>query len=233
MSHAILSNHPGSIVRKEHFIHHKGEFWMPGNLLGEKLGFATPRKGMSELYKRNQSLLSPHEGVLNLWTPSGKQLVRAFTPVGCLLVCMKANTERAEQVQLGIAQIVYHFSKLGAEAEKTTRTARKKVAKAELELFCSRSQTFTIHKIKTVATLKAQGYTNRQLAKRFKSSIRQIIHVRKLYRESQGVFIDLRPEHLKTRSVALNPAMEVMVAGNKKATPQAESGQNEKIEGKK
>lgn len=220
---SLFSSTPNAIVRKEHFIQRNGEFWMPGNLLGEKLGFGDPVRAMSKLYNRSERLLAPHASVVNLTTPGGEQRVRAFTPVGCLLVCMKANTERAMEVQEAIAQIVYAFGKLGAQAEQTTRQARKHVAQATLELFCSRSRIFTIHKIKKVVELKQKGFTSPQLAKQFKTSVRHINLVRKLYRESRGIFVDLRPEHFKKPESAWQsdprqldimpgkPSMEVMV----------------------
>lgn len=78
--------------------------------IGEWLEYAEPRKAISTLLERN-SFIEEHSVVLNLRTTDGKNYdIKVYHPIGFLLMCMKAETDKARQMQEAVARFVWHFA---------------------------------------------------------------------------------------------------------------------------
>lgn len=102
----------------------EGTPYATSTALGGVVGYANPRVSISNLLERHPFILE-HTSVINLMTPSGTQDTRVFSPIAVFLVCMKANTSRAKEIQLLIARFLdawrkgdFTFSRVPVAAQR-------------------------------------------------------------------------------------------------------------------
>ena len=122
-----------TLVRSEIFGSVQCDFWQDGNRnlfmsseqLGRALGYAAPRKSISNLVKRNQYLESPEfTGVTILMTPGGSQETRVFTEDGIYEVTMLAKTSKAREFRAWVRKILKTLRKQETFSQTVNDTKR-------------------------------------------------------------------------------------------------------------
>ena len=93
-------------------VERNGEFWFPGTEIGRLLGYADPIKAVNTLYQRHILLLQHHSTTLNMRVVDGKaRYVRVFDEEAAYYLCMKAETEKANEVSLQFARALKELRK--------------------------------------------------------------------------------------------------------------------------
>lgn len=89
-----------------------GDLFMSSEQLGRALGYAEPRKSISNLVNRNEYLEEPEfSGVTVLMTPGGNQETRVFTEDGIYEVTMLAKTRKAREFRAWVRKILKSLRK--------------------------------------------------------------------------------------------------------------------------
>lgn len=77
--------------------------------IGEFLEYSDPVEAIKQIIDRNPFISEFVKGGVKLTTPGGLQEVVLYSPVGFHLICMKANTDKAERVQVAVAHFLEDF----------------------------------------------------------------------------------------------------------------------------
>jgi prophage antirepressor-like protein len=105
------------------------ELYFDGQDICVALGYVTPVKSESKLFYRNQSLLEKFVIIRQFDdknTRGRKKQVRFYSELGAYLLIMKARTQKAEQLQIWMSEMVRQYRQqrqnlftLGVEEELT------------------------------------------------------------------------------------------------------------------
>ncbi|MDK2957784.1 MAG: hypothetical protein PWQ57_3282 [Desulfovibrionales bacterium] len=89
-----------------HIYEHEGKRWIAGCDLGRALGMSNHRTGMSSIFTRHKDELTPHTTDCVLQSVDGKaRRHKVYDEPGAYLVTMFANTDRAKEVRLWLANL--------------------------------------------------------------------------------------------------------------------------------
>ncbi len=193
-----MNNQP-TLVQNSDFITVKGQFLMPAQTLGEKIGFKNPRKSMAKLWERNQDELEPFQGVVKMATPGGMQEVRVFDEQGCYIVAMLAKTEQAKEFRKSLALLL---KKQAEQRQRAFLEVRLQRAQWELTQFLENSTLWSSENVKRFKELDGV-LNNPELALVFSCSVSSVSRVRSLLRKASGDFRDHRPANLKGDEIIL------------------------------
>lgn len=108
--------------------------------IGTLLGFSKPRVSIDNLVNRHE-FIREYSTVIKLVTPSsedgrggGLQEVRVFSPIAVFLICMKANTAKAREIQLAIARFLDAWRRGEFSVSRIPSAARQLDSLAFIEL---------------------------------------------------------------------------------------------------
>lgn len=145
-----------TLVKSEKFGEVKCDFYtnekqtpcMTSEQLGSALGYADPKKAISNLVNRNEYLSNNEfSGTLNMRTPGGLQETRVFTEDGIYEVTMLAKTEKAKSFRSWVRKILkgLHAGDLKLNQSKTLELEIKnKNAEARLKNAQTRQANFLL-----------------------------------------------------------------------------------------